>query len=132
MEGKRDREQEVAERAEPEQREDSVSLRMVLYHFSCRKLLMANRLILTRGGFRLEKYHFRGVESRGSTAPATTNELEWSACATAERFWAQKAAKRRKMVQGAHRGLFCPEGARNFFSVEIGRTGSKLVEMAVG
>ena len=51
---------------------------MVLYHFSRRKLLMANRLILTRGGFRLEKYHFRGVESRGSTAPATTNELEWT------------------------------------------------------
>ena len=51
MEGKRDREQEVAERAEPEQREGSVSLRMVLYRFSCRKLLMVNRLILTRGCF---------------------------------------------------------------------------------
>ena len=38
---------------------------MVLYHFSRRKLLMANRLILTRGVFRLEKYHFCGGEGIG-------------------------------------------------------------------
>ena len=43
--------------------------KMVLYHFLCRKLLMGNRLILTPGVFRLEKYHSGGcresrVESR--------------------------------------------------------------------
>jgi len=32
--------------------------KMVLYHFPRRKLLMANRLILTRGVICLEKYHF--------------------------------------------------------------------------